>query len=204
MLHLRGAPACPGISLLLAGSPRCQAGLGAPPPKPTAPSCPGPPPRSRPAALASSPSLLEPSGWKGERRGAGACAQRSSPCPALPSQQAASETSVWVRGWGRGANPSERSREAGGEKSDPHPKLRNLPGRGVGRAGWLRGAPPRRGEAGPDRVSAADPTASPSAQDRGRPRTEPAPGKRRPSRGARGGPGVPGAEVVDRSGGADR
>ena len=53
---------------------------------------------------------------------------------------------------GRGADPSKLSLEAGREKSDPHPKLKNLPGRGVGRAGRLRGTAEKgRGEGGQSR-----------------------------------------------------
>lgn len=87
--HRRGAPARPGMTLLLAGSPSCPAGLHDPQDKLLL-LVPGPAPVIRPPTLACfrSGSATGHGRVRGERREA----PRSSPCPALPGQQAASET----------------------------------------------------------------------------------------------------------------
>lgn len=110
--------------------------------------------------------------------------RRLAPRPALPclANRRRQRPRSGLGGWGRGANPSELSREAGREKSDPHPKLTNLPRRGVGRAGWLRGAAGKRG-GGTGQSRGGRPDREPECRGP-RAAADPAPGKRRAPREA--------------------
>lgn len=71
-------------------------------------------------------------------------APRSSPCPALPGQQAASETEVWVRGVGAGCESERAKPRSWSREERPSPQTYELAQEGSGES-WVAAGDRREG-----------------------------------------------------------